>query len=166
MILHTGGFAVGAIFTRSSPASWACFSASLAEIIPNCSPFSPINRISRSLICSLIIKSLIVVHLHHIQNSSPAAFFAFLSESDQKKCRQSDYPHYKIPQNKLRKIVLTTSRPFALRWERILFFLFHTRILYHTLFILSSNSFCLSLKTIFSFCTTIKCWRIPSFLLL
>ena len=34
-------------------------------MIPSCSPSSPINRTSLSLICSLIINSLIVVHPHH-----------------------------------------------------------------------------------------------------
>ena len=35
-------------------------------MIPNCSPSAPIRRISRSLICSLIIKSLIVVYLRQM----------------------------------------------------------------------------------------------------
>ena len=33
---HTGGFAVGAIFTRSSPASSAILMASLVGIMPSC----------------------------------------------------------------------------------------------------------------------------------
>ena len=52
------------ILTRSSPASSAIFRASLEETIPSCSPSSPISRTSLSLICSLIIKSLMVVYLH------------------------------------------------------------------------------------------------------
>ena len=63
MILHTGGLAFGAILTRSSSASSANFIASLADIMPSCSPFEPIRRISLSLICSLIIKSLMVLYL-------------------------------------------------------------------------------------------------------
>ena len=58
------GFAVGAILIRSSPASSAIFIASFADITPTCSPSAPITRTSLSLICSLIIKSLMVVHLH------------------------------------------------------------------------------------------------------
>lgn len=56
-----GGLAVGAIFTRSSSASRAIRMASLADMIPSCSPFTPMRRTSLSRICSLIIKSLIVV---------------------------------------------------------------------------------------------------------
>ena len=59
-----GGFAFGAVFTRSSPASWALNIASLADMIPSWAPSAPIKRTSLSLICSLIIKLLIVVHLH------------------------------------------------------------------------------------------------------
>ena len=58
------GFAGGAIFTRSSPASCALNMASFADMIPSWAPSAPIRRTSLSLICSLIIKLLIVVHLH------------------------------------------------------------------------------------------------------
>ena len=37
----------------------------LADMIPNCSPSAPIRRTSLSLICSLIINSLMVVHLQN-----------------------------------------------------------------------------------------------------
>ena len=43
--------------------SSAIFWASLEETIPSCSPFSSISLISLSLICSLIINSVIVKHL-------------------------------------------------------------------------------------------------------
>ena len=38
------------------------------ETIPICPPSLSISRTSLSLICSLIIKSLIVVHLHHSES--------------------------------------------------------------------------------------------------
>ena len=68
MILHTGGFACGAILTRSSPASCALNMASFADMIPSWAPSAPIRRTSLSLICSLILKLLIVLHLHTFLN--------------------------------------------------------------------------------------------------
>lgn len=102
---------MGAIFTKSSSASCALFIASLADIIPNCSPFSPIRRISLSLICSLIINSLIVVHLHqhfqslhpkkwivrlstlniYTENSRPKALCSILTDSRLLRCGESGY---------------------------------------------------------------------------
>ena len=50
--------------TGSVAASFASFRASRADMMPSCCPSSPISRTSLSLICSLIINSLMVVHLH------------------------------------------------------------------------------------------------------
>src|SRR5579883_2117804 len=57
MIRHTGGLAVGATSTRSSPASWARASASRMGTIPSCSPFRPISRTSRARMRSFILVS-------------------------------------------------------------------------------------------------------------
>src|SRR6476646_1427983 len=53
MMRQTGGFAVGAISTRSSVASRAFWSASAIGTTPSASPDSPINRTSFQRICSL-----------------------------------------------------------------------------------------------------------------
>src|SRR5580658_8082685 len=54
MILQTGGWAVGAISTKSNACSRAFFSASYGGMIPSCSPSSPITRISRARMRSLM----------------------------------------------------------------------------------------------------------------
>jgi hypothetical protein len=53
MILQTGGRAVGATSTRSSPASRANRSASLVEVLPTFSSLSLIRKIGEMRICSL-----------------------------------------------------------------------------------------------------------------
>src|SRR5579871_2684180 len=53
MIRQTGGRAVGATSTRSSPASRAIRKASAVETMPTCSSLSFIKRIGEILICSL-----------------------------------------------------------------------------------------------------------------
>src|SRR5216684_1668890 len=52
MIRHTGGFAVGAISTKSRAASLAFWSASDIATMPSASPDSPIKRTSFQRICS------------------------------------------------------------------------------------------------------------------
>src|SRR3990172_7457410 len=54
MIRHTGGFAVGAISTRSSSAASACALAAAMLTIPTCSPFGPISLTSGALISPLM----------------------------------------------------------------------------------------------------------------
>src|ERR1039457_1905684 len=51
---QTGGTALGEISTRSSERSRAIFSASKGGMMPSCSPFSSITRISRARIRSLV----------------------------------------------------------------------------------------------------------------
>src|SRR6266545_878857 len=53
MILTTGGRAIGATSTRSSPRSSAAASASSTAITPNCSPPGPITRTGLMRICRL-----------------------------------------------------------------------------------------------------------------
>src|SRR6185503_5116114 len=53
MIRQTGGCAVGAISTRSSPASRAFWRASDMTTTPSASPSAPISRTSFQRICSL-----------------------------------------------------------------------------------------------------------------
>src|SRR5687768_9876347 len=53
MIRQTGGVAVAAISTRSSPLPRAMVSACCGGMIPSCSPVSSITRISRTLMRSL-----------------------------------------------------------------------------------------------------------------
>src|SRR5689334_8977802 len=50
MIRHTGGFAIGAISTRSSSAASAFAIASLSGTMPSCSPSMPTSRTSGALI--------------------------------------------------------------------------------------------------------------------
>src|SRR5581483_2058584 len=47
---HTGGVAVGAISTRSTPLDRAAVNASPSDITPNCLPSTPITRTSRARI--------------------------------------------------------------------------------------------------------------------
>ena len=54
MSLHTGGFALGEMLTRSRSASSASFCASLEDITPSWLPSSATNLTSGSLICSLM----------------------------------------------------------------------------------------------------------------
>src|SRR6187397_178728 len=53
MMRHTGGLAVAAISTRSSPLPRAMVSACCGGMMPSCSPVSSITRISRTLMRSL-----------------------------------------------------------------------------------------------------------------
>jgi hypothetical protein len=53
MIRQTGGLAVGAISTRSSPFCRAMVSACCGGMIPSCWPASSMTRTSRTLIRSL-----------------------------------------------------------------------------------------------------------------
>src|SRR5512145_1860872 len=64
MIRQTGGCAVGAISTRSRPASFAFASASAITTMPSASPSAPISRTSFQRICSLTrILFLSIFHL-------------------------------------------------------------------------------------------------------
>jgi len=54
MIRQTGGFAVGAISTKSKSEFSACCCASAIETIPACSPSASIKRTSGAVICSLV----------------------------------------------------------------------------------------------------------------
>src|ERR1700733_10074206 len=56
MIRQTGGRAVGATSTRSSPASRAWRSASAVETLPTFSSLSLIRKMGEILICSLLRK--------------------------------------------------------------------------------------------------------------
>src|SRR6266568_9544268 len=58
---QTGGTAVGATSTRSSPFSWARLSAWDVGMTPSCCPSSSMTRTSRILIISLIRRSLAIV---------------------------------------------------------------------------------------------------------
>ena len=51
---QTGGTALGEISTRSSMRSRAIFRASKGGMMPGCSPFSSMTRISRARIRSLV----------------------------------------------------------------------------------------------------------------
>src|SRR6266540_4563217 len=65
IIRQTGGLAVGAISTKSRPASFAFWSASAIGTIPRGSPDSPIKRTSFHRICSLTrMLFLSILHLH------------------------------------------------------------------------------------------------------
>src|SRR5215831_18613019 len=65
MIRQTGGAAVGAISTRSSPASRAFWSASAIATTPSASPSAPIRRTSFHRIWSLTrMFFLSIFHLH------------------------------------------------------------------------------------------------------
>ena len=141
MILQTGGLAVGAIFTRSSSASWAIFIASRADMIPNCSPSAPIRRISLSLICSLIIKSLIVVYLRQMNS------FRFLTRKHKKTSEYHIHPKSTTHSpHKTRETIhqyQTNSHPIVLWWEWILYFVFcfTQEIIYHNSLLLSTTFF-------------------------
>ena len=121
MILQTGGLAVGAIFTKSSSASIASFIASLDDMIPNCSPSSLIRRTSLSLICSLIIKSLIVVYLRQMNS------FRFPMRNTKKRVniistRQSIKPFRKIRKEVLRYQTIVTRLCYGESVYSTLFF--------------------------------------------
>lgn len=69
MILHTGGCAFGAIFTRSRSFSIAISIASFADIMPSCAPSGPITLTSLSRTSSLISRSLLLI-VHYLQNKN------------------------------------------------------------------------------------------------
>src|SRR5580765_6348102 len=66
MIRQTGGVAVGAISTRSSPDSRAFWSASDITTMPSASPSAPISRTSFQRICSLT--RILFLSICHLQN--------------------------------------------------------------------------------------------------
>src|SRR5262245_20734673 len=66
MMRQTGGFAVGAISTRSSPASRASWRASDITTMPSASPSAPISRTSFQRICSLT--RMFVLSIFHLRN--------------------------------------------------------------------------------------------------
>src|SRR4029453_2033619 len=66
MMRQTGGVAVGAISTRSSPASRAFWSASAITTMPSASPSAPISRTSFQRICSLT--RILFLSIFHLQN--------------------------------------------------------------------------------------------------
>src|SRR5215831_197152 len=69
MIRQTGGFAVGAISTRSRAASRAFWRASAMGTTPIASPSAPINRTSFQRICSLTrMFFLSIFHLREISD--------------------------------------------------------------------------------------------------
>src|ERR1022692_683111 len=74
MILHTGGCAVGAISTKSRDCSRAFFSASNGCMIPNCSPSSPMTRISRARIRSFIRVNLSAIRRLLLEPGNPCDY--------------------------------------------------------------------------------------------
>ena len=67
MIRHTGGCAAGDIRTRSSPSSYAIFSALADDMMPTASPLTPITRTSLSEIASLTSKSFVAAMAVHLR---------------------------------------------------------------------------------------------------
>src|SRR6056297_3241906 len=63
MILHTGGRALGATSTRSSPCSSAVCKASCVGMTPSWEPSSVTTRTSRTRIC-LFLRALVVCIAH------------------------------------------------------------------------------------------------------
>ena len=66
--LSIGGFALGAIFTRSRLAFSANLRASFADITPTCSPSAEITLTSLSLISSLIWVASLLIPKHLLKN--------------------------------------------------------------------------------------------------
>src|SRR5215831_18797632 len=66
MMRQTGGFAVGAISTRSSAASRAFWSASAMPTTPRGSPSAPMRRTSFHRICSLT--RIFFLSIFHLRN--------------------------------------------------------------------------------------------------
>src|SRR6056297_3593407 len=82
MILQTGGFAFGAISTRSKFFCKAIFFASSELTIPICSPSSPISLTSLCLIMSLVGRSGLVFFLEKdflIDHLTVNLYFNFIS---------------------------------------------------------------------------------------
>src|SRR5262245_13431560 len=71
MIRQTGGWAVGAISTRSWPASRAFTSASAIATTPRASPSAPIRRTSFHRICSLM--RMFFLSIFHLRRQFAAA---------------------------------------------------------------------------------------------
>src|SRR5215470_5886241 len=66
MIRQTGGVAVGAISTKSRPASRAFWRASAITTMPSASPSAPISRTSFQRICSLT--RMFFLSIFHLRN--------------------------------------------------------------------------------------------------
>src|SRR5215831_7611391 len=73
MTRQTGGLAVGAISTKSRPASFALAKASAMGTTPRASPASPISRTSFQRICSLT--RMLFLSILHLRDHFPLLSF-------------------------------------------------------------------------------------------
>ena len=117
MILQTGGWAWGAIFTRSR-SCWTARSSASAELtIPSWLPSTPIRRTSLSLISSLIWCSLLLM-TQHLQNYDKM---------------KNGYRHRSVPAL-LHTVNAIKCWPFCVswRWERIKSYVVYQVIILHS----------------------------------